>query len=227
MPDTGGTSMRKIWIVGLAAVLALALAGCGGGDNPRDIFTARITSDQSSDGDIAFDPVRNSYTVTRGPNTLYFGIDDADPNFPEYRAFLDFPLDGSTGGGVVPLNATIASATLKVSVVSVAFANTIPTRLQLVDFPVNGLNSSNYDSLPLTFPNGDSAYFNFNFYGTDSGIDVAIPVTSLMREVQRRGLADFKVRFLLDFVPNPFGFVGIDDHPAVLVTAPKLIVEYY
>ena len=55
------------------------------------VFVAEIISDQPTDGDIAFDPVLQSYTITQGPDTVFFGIDDSDPNLPEYRAFLDFP----------------------------------------------------------------------------------------------------------------------------------------
>jgi hypothetical protein len=46
-----------------------------------------------------------------------------------------------------------------------------------------------------------------------------------MREAQRLGLTDFQVRFVLDFVTN-VGFVGIEDLPSVLATAPLLIVNY-
>jgi len=219
--------MRKILVLGLVGVLALVLAGCGGGDDGPPVFTATILSDQPSDGHIAFDSIAASYTVTQGPTTLFFGIDSLVPNEPEYRAFLDFPLDGSTGGDVIPLNATIVSAVMKVSVVNVEFAGTIPTLLELVAYPVGGLAPSDYNSAPLTFPGGASASRTFDFFSSDAGIDVAIEVTSLMREAQRRGLADFQVRVLLDFVLNPAGFVSIDDRPTVTVTAPRLIVRYY
>ncbi|MGZ9138049.1 MAG: hypothetical protein ACXW4K_11420 [Candidatus Deferrimicrobiaceae bacterium] len=218
--------MRKIGVLGLVGVLAVVLAGCGGGNHDPDVFTAEITSDQPSDGDIAYDSIANSYTVTQGPNTLFFGIDSLRLNQPEFRAFLDFPLDGSTGGDVIPLNATIVSAVVEVSVVSVEFAERIPTLLDLVTYPVGGLAPADFNSPPLTFPSGATASRNFDFFSSDAGIDVAIEVTSLMREAQRRGLPDFQLRFLLDFVQNPAGFVGIDDHPTVTVTAPKLIVRY-
>ncbi len=218
-------TVRTWGITGLAVVVAMVLAGCGGGDD-RNVFQATILSDQPSDGDIAFDPVLNSYTVASGPDTLFFGIDTLSPNNPEYRAFLDFPLDGSTGGDIVPLNATIVSASLKVSVVSAEFSSTIPTLLDLVSYPVGALGSADYDSPPLTFPGGASAFRSFDFFVSDVGRDVVIEVTSLMQEAQRRGLADFQVRFLLDFTPGAAGFVGIDDRPTVAITAPRLTVEY-
>jgi hypothetical protein len=220
--------MRKIGILGLVGVLALFLAGCGGGgsDGPP-VFTATILSDQPSDGDIAFDSIANSFTVSQGPNTLFFGIDSLGPNQPEYRAFLDFPLDGSTGEDIIPLTATITFAEVRISVVSVEFAGTIPTLVDLVTYTVGGLGAGDFNSPPLTFPGGAPAFRDFDFFSSDAGFDVAIEVTSLMREAQRRGLADFQLRFLLDFVPNPAGFVGIDDRPTVIVTAPKLIVRYF
>jgi hypothetical protein len=214
--------MRKILVLGLVGVIALVLAGCGGGGDNRitgpglvgiadsptvsitapeltvqytrpgiiGTFTAQILSDQSTDGDIAFDPVTSLYAVTMGPSTILFGIDSANSHSPEYRAFLDFPLDGSTGGGVIPLDAIIVSATLKVSVDFVDFAATVPVLLDLVQYPVMGLTSTDYNSAPLAFRSLD-------IFDSDAGNDVLIEVTSLMTEAQSRGLADFQVRFLL------------------------------
>ncbi|MBR9980735.1 MAG: hypothetical protein KFF50_06885, partial [Desulfatitalea sp.] len=88
---------------------------------------ADILSDQTSDGDIAYDPATDTFTITHGPETLFFGIDEVEDNSPEYRAFLDFPLDGSTGYDAVPAGARIVSATLEVFIETVEFAARIPT----------------------------------------------------------------------------------------------------
>ena len=145
-------------LVLLAALLSI-LTGCGGDSHPPIVVgpglvgiddrpTVSLTapeltvvygsaspvtllSDQPTDGDIAFDPVQNSYTVTHGPDTLLFGIDSDRLNQPVYRAFLDFPLDGSIDQPIIPLNATIHSATLTVFVNFVDFAATVPVRLDL------------------------------------------------------------------------------------------------
>jgi hypothetical protein len=155
------------------------------------IFTAQILSDQPIDGDIAFDPVTSVYTVTKGPSAIFFGIDSADSHDPEYRAFLDFPLDGSMGGDIIPLNASIVSAWLKISVDFVDFAATVPVLLDLVQYPVaTGLTSADYSSAFL-------ASLPFDIFDYDARSDVSIEVTSLMIEAQGRGLADFQVRFLL------------------------------
>lgn len=215
--------MKKIHLLALAATMLLALAGCGGGGGgdahvPPPVYTADIYSDQPVDGDIAFDPVNLSYTITNGPPTLFFGIDALDPNLPEFRAFLDFPLDGSTGGDVVPASARIVSATLEVYVSEVSFAALVPTLIDLVSYPLSGLRVADFSSPPLRTQ-------SVNFFPADEGAFVTIDVTPLMREAQRLGLADLQLRFLLDLAANN-GFVGLEDRPTVSLTAPLLRVEY-
>jgi hypothetical protein len=214
--------MKNLLRLCLIAVFMISIAACGGGDNPppRAIFVAEILSDQPADGDIAYDPFQRSFTITNGPGTLYFGIDDSDRNFPEYRAFLDFPLDGSTGEDVVPADAVIVSATLEVFVNEARFATVIPTLLDLVLYPVSGLRPQDFNSSPLVFQ-------RLNFFRSDQGMPVAIDVTPLMREAQRLGLSDFQVRLRLDRDFSNIGFVGIEDLPNISITAPLLTVEYY
>lgn len=216
--------MKRLLYLGITAILALSLSGCGRADS-RDIFVAQILSDQLADGDIAFDPVLNSYSITNGPNTLFFGIDEANRNLPEYRAFLDFPLDGSTNEDVVPANAEIVSATIEVFVDEVSFAGTIPTLLDLVIFPISGLTPADFNSSPLQFPDGTDASLIVDFFSSDQGDFVLIDVTPLMRETQRRELPDFQVRLLINFAANA-GLVGIEDRPNIAVTAPQLTVWF-
>ena len=212
--------MRKLLYFGVAAILLLSLSGCGGGGgDSRTIFVAQIVSDKPADGDIAFDPVLQTFTIANGPDTLFFGIDDNDLNLPEYRAFLDFPLNGSTGGDIVPSNAVIVSATLEVFVTEVSFATPIPTLLDLVEYPITGLRAQDFSSPPLAFRSLD-------FFLADQGKYVAIDVTPLMREAQRLRLPDFQVRFQMDSSLTDFGFIGLDDRPTVTLTAPLLTVEY-
>ena len=213
--------MKRLFYLGFTAILALVLSGCGGGGDSRTIFVAQIFSDQPTDGDIALDRVLQTFTITQGPNTLFFGIDELDPNLPEFRAFLDFPLDGSTGQDVVPADAVIVSATLEVTVVEVSFATVVPTLIELIRYPISGLTQGDFDSDPL-------ASRALDFLSSDVNLPaIAIDVTPLMLEAQRLGLLDFQVRFLLDFVPNAFGIVGIDDRPTVALTAPLLTVEFH
>jgi hypothetical protein len=217
--------MRRMVYLGIVAILVLSFSGCGGGDD-RSFRVARIFSDQQADGDIAFFPVSSIFQVTNGPATIFFGIDASDPGVPEYRAFLDFPLDGATGGDVVPAGARIRSATIEVFVNEVSFALTVPTLIDLVSYPISGLREVDFDSLPLTYPDGSFASRTLDFISSDQGNYVLIDVTPLLAEAQRRGLPDFQLRFLLDFVPRAEGLVGIEDLPSATITAPLLTVEY-
>lgn len=216
--------MKKLYFLSLLAIVLLLLAGCGGGggggggSDARPVYVAYIFSNQPTDGDIAFDPVSQVYTITNGPHTLFFGIDDLDPNFPEFRAFLDFPLDGSTGAEVVPADASIVSATLEVFVTEVSFASLVPTLIDLVPYPISGLRVEDFDSLPLQTQ-------QINLFPSDQGAIVAIDVTLLMQEAQNLGLSDLQLRFVLDLATD-IGFVGLDDQPTVSLTAPQLKVEY-
>jgi len=213
--------MKKFLRVCVVAVVMIFIAACGGGGDgvSRAVFVAQILSDQPADGDIAFDPVQQTLTITNGPGTMFFGIDDLDPNFPEYRAFLDFPLDGSNGGDIIPADAVIVSATLELFLNEVSFATVVPTLLDLVPYPVSGLTPQDFNTPPILFQRLD-------FFSSDRGNFVTIDVTPLMREAQRRGLSDFQVRFLLDLAVSNIGFVGIEDLPNITITAPLLTVEY-
>jgi hypothetical protein len=226
--------MRKIGILGLVGVLALVLAGCGGG-NDRDIITGpglvglddtsdatapllrviyrvppsttpvevEILSDLASDGHIAYDPFLDSYFVTNGPSTVLFGIDSFDINLPEYRAFLTFPLNGFEGRQVVPSDAIIDFAEIEVFVNFLDFASTVPTFLDLVEYPFRGLGSGDpaidFDAVVLaTRP-------VFDFFASDAGgPPVRIEVTSLMQAAQvPPALVDFQVRFSRDMSVPP------------------------
>jgi hypothetical protein len=68
---------------------------------------------------------------------LFFGIDDLDPNLPEFRTFLDFPLDGSTGFDAVPASARVVSAKLENFISEVSLAPIVPTLLDLVIYRVH------------------------------------------------------------------------------------------
>ncbi|MDO8739767.1 hypothetical protein [Candidatus Deferrimicrobium sp.] len=207
--------MRKIWILGLVGVLALVLAGCGGEDD-RFTVVIRSLSDQPVDGDIGFTaPSTFSISQANVTKNVLYGIDSGGT---EFRAFLDFPLDGSTGGGVVPLGAVIVSADIEVFVDNVSISPTVPTLLDLVTFPITGLTSGDFNSTPLLTRSP------FNILSSDINHSVRIDVTSLMVEAQRRGDSNLQLRFLLDLVPGASGLVQLDD--SVAATAPLLTVEF-
>lgn len=207
--------MRKIGILGLVVVLALVLAGCGGGDN-HTVFIQSL-SDQPVDGDIGF-TAPSTFTISQADVTrnVFYGIDTSTGT--EFRAFLDFPLNGSTGGGSVPLNALIVSADVEIFVNNVSFASSVPTVVDLVPFPVTGLDNTDFNSTPFL------SRSPFDILRSDIGHSVRIDVTSLMVEAQNRRLRNLQLRFLLDFVPGAAGLVEIDD--GARATAPLLTVEY-
>jgi len=204
--------MRKIWILGLVGVLALILAGCGGGDDRNPVIQS--LSDRPADGDIGFTSP-STFLISQADATgnVQYGIDSGGT---EFRAFLDFPLDGFTGGGVLPLNAVIVSADIDLFVNNVSFATSVPTFLDHVPFPVSGLTSADFDSPPLlTRP-------SFNILSSDFNNFVRIDVTSLMVDAQNRGLRSLQLRFLpASLAP---GLVEFDD--GVAATAPLLTVEF-
>lgn len=207
--------MRKIGILGLVGVLALVLAACGGGDG-RATVVIQSLSDQPVDGDIGFTaPGTFSFSQANVTKNVLYGLDSGGT---EFRAFLDFPLDGSNGGGVVPLSAVIVSADIEVFVNNVS-SSSVPTLLDLVPFPVTGLTSVDFNSTPLmTRP-------FFELFRSDINTLVRIDVTSLMVEAQRLGLRNLQLRFLLDLVPGAAGLVELDD--GVAGRAPLLTVEYW
>ena len=214
--------MKKYPVLRIAKILAsclflLALASCGGGGGgPAPItgpgfvglddtatntapqlsvtytdssgtVTVNILSARSSDGDIAFDPSTNIYTVTQSPSEVFFGEDSSAADLPEYRAFLTFPLASS-----IPADATIDSATLEVYVDEADFADTIPTFVDMIQYPVGALSAADFDD-PLVTSN---SYRALDFYYSDSGNFVDIDVTGLMREaLVPPAFADLQVRF--------------------------------
>lgn len=210
----------KILFTFTMAVL-LASTGCTiDHDHERSTVIVQTLSDQHADGDIGFSPYpqpSGTYIISQANDTgnIVFGI-DADGT--EYRAFLDFPLDGSTGGEVVPVEATIVSAVIEVFVNDVSLSSTVPTLLDLVPFPITGLSADDYNSQPI------ATRSSMNFFRSDVDRYVRIDVTSLMVEAQYQGFQDFQIRFLLDFVDGASGLVEIDDGSSD--QAPQLTVEF-
>jgi len=217
--------MRKLRTLAIVGALALVFAGCSDDDDDFTTVIIQTLSDQPADGNIGFSPLLppdSQYTISQADITksLLFGIDPEDPDGTEFRAFLDFPLDGSNGGGSVPLDAEIVSADIVVWVNNGILASAVQTLLDLVWLPLT-------DGLRFTYFNSDpiATRTPFNFFPEDITEFVPIDVTSLMVEAQRLELPDLQLRFLLDFVPGAAGLVELydGDDPD---WAPLLTVEY-
>jgi len=221
--------MRKIGILTIVGVLAFFLAGCGDYNYyypppppppPPGTITVQILSDLASDGDIAFDPVLSSFTIITGSSSVQFGIDSLNINRPEYRAFLTFPLDGITGQPIVPGDALIVSADVEVFVNLLDFASTVPTFLDLVQYPFRGLAAIDFDAVPLaTRP-------VFDFFASDLGFFVLIDVTPLMQAAQvPPALVDFQLRFSRDMSVPPLAPSSPARNAGRTVVAPPRSME--
>jgi hypothetical protein len=217
----------RIPLIVLAASI-LSLSGCGDGDGVRtdDTFTTHILSDSRFDGDIE-KTGPTSFIVTQGMSTnvqsVFAGIDPAAGT--EFRAFLDFPLGGSGG---VPADALIDSAFLEIYIDDLLpITGRLPIRVDLVAFQPPTLIESDFDRTQQ--PALASVIVTPDIDRADVGTFVPIDVTSLMKEAQRRRLADFQVRILEDLGPAIPVLMVIDDSTGSNRSsrAPLLTVTYF
>lgn len=209
--------MKMRFFATLAAFLILTLAGCGSdNNNGSPVFVTTILSDAAFDGDIRQDNF-GTFTVTQGNTpSLLAGLDPVLPD--EYRAFLDFHLDGANG---VPGDAIIESAFLDIFINNVDIlspAGTIPLRIDLVSFQPPLLFGADFDRPGLA-----SVLVSPPISRADSGRHVTIDVTSLMNEAQRLSLLDFQVRIMEDFVFVTPGLIEINE----TTLPPQLRVTYF
>jgi hypothetical protein len=220
--------MRKIGILGLVGVLALVLAGCGGGDDPP-VFTEFIDSNLSVDADITRDLGTGTVGVpslasNTGNVLAGITVDTGGTSVADTRGFLNFPLSA------IPLNASIRFASVTVFLNQVTLGiSSLPTPffIDLIDttaFPPP-VQSTDFN---VAF----AATRAFDFINSDQGIFVEIPVTSLMQEAQDRGLPSFEVRIGFDEdafnadINTTRGLVEIDDRALVPSQRPFLTVEF-
>lgn len=219
--------MMSIKLLRLACASALiGLAGCGGGgDSAPETFQTQIYSDSAYDGDIEqTSPTTATVTQGMGPGVqkVFAGI--YPDTGTESRAFLHFPLGGSNG---VPAAARIDSAFLEVFIDDLVPDNAvIPVRVELVSFqqPMLATDFDRTAQPPLAY-----TILAPSLGPADLGKYVAIDVTGLMIEAQRRGLPDFQVRILEDLGPPIDGVFSIDDSTGAdrAKTAPLLTVTYF
>lgn len=220
--------MRKIGILGLVGVLALVLAGCGGGGGDHPVITEFIDSDLSVDADITKDfgtgTVGAPFFASSTGNVLGgVTVDSGGTPVADTRGFLNFPL------GVIPPLASIRFASVTLHMNSVSLRNSLlpsPFFLDLVNtdlFPPP-VQATDYD---VAF----EATRSFDFLSIDQGKPVEIEVTSLMQKAQKLRLPSFEIRLGFDetsFQPGVTtrGLVEIDDRASVPLQRPFLTVEY-
>ena len=211
---------KMLFAAVMMSIMVMSGCGDGGGSTtstvvaPAPSVVTRIASSMASDGDIL-----NGTTVSPlNAPSVFAGINPFSPS--EFRAFLDFPLTGA-----VPGNAFIESAKLEIFINSIILdpaASSIPIRIELVAFPTQTLQPSDYSRVilpPLAFttiiPPISSA---------DVLRRITIDVTSLMIEAQNRGLGNFQIRILED---DGFVFPGLIEINDTNAQAPVLEVTYH
>jgi hypothetical protein len=223
--------MKRTFLATVMMLIGLTLTGCGGDgsvhhNSDPPITITQILSDPAFDGDILRNFLTNDFTVTQSnTQSVFAGIDPTTGD--EYRAFLDFPLAGAGG---VPGNAVIVSAFLDIVINSITpqpLSGTIPIRIDLVYFQPPALVGTDFDR--TLQPALMTTTIEPPISQTDFGNHVTVDVTSLMREAQRFGLANFQVRILEDLGTVSPGIIEIDDTtgPNRVFLAPLLQVEYF
>lgn len=204
--------MHRLIIAFGVVALSAPIAGCGG-DDDFDRHIVDITSNQPADGSVAFDPVTEELTVESAADVqvVTYGIDDSDPDAPEFRGFLDF-----SRKGIVPIDADVRLAVLEIFIGAVEFADTVPSLLELVDYPHSGPRAADFDGDAL-----DSR--TFDVFDSDVGDFIRLDVTDQYLTALDEGLSHTQFRLSLD--PSATrGFVQIADH--LEENAPLLRVKY-
>jgi hypothetical protein len=209
--------IRKSFVA-MAVLVAMLLAGCGGSDAPPapPRFTGQMTSLQAADGDVEFDGVAYTITPASSTGTVLYGLGPTS----ETRAFLTFPLDGSTGGDVIPIDARVVAADLRLNVSRVDLL-LFPSLVDLVAYPATGPAGADFASAPL-----GGAFGNFSLRGSDENGVVRIDVTPLVQEAVFRGVNEVQFRLAYDWgSTSPDGWVGFLDGANTAV-APRLTIVY-
>jgi hypothetical protein len=203
--------------LGLMLVLSfVVLAGCGGGGSSSPpVFTGQILGDRAADGDM--DSATGTFVPSTTSASPLYGLTPTT----EFRAFLSFPLDGSAGGSIIPIDARVVSADLELHYNRVDLSR-IPTLIDLVAYPVSGPTITHFNAPPLT----PTAFGTFDVFGSDVGNFVRIPVTSLVQEAIAQGVNTIQFRLMYDWIStSPDGAAEFDDGPSA-TTAPLLTINY-
>jgi hypothetical protein len=215
--NTGGTAMRKIGILGLVGVLALVLAGCGGGDSGPDFSVRDIVSmGGADDGYIGLDSL-GYYTVVSSdsPNTIVVSDDPADSR----RGFISFSLSS------IPTWATIRRATVFLPVL-----RAVPIGSSDVTVLVDMVSVPSLNTL-TTQGQMDSAYHaavilqgpSLSVSSGDAGFDKTFGATDAVNDAISHGDSMLQIRLI-----GISGDVTFDD---LLQTdgsgTPMLRIEYF
>jgi hypothetical protein len=231
--NTGGTAMRKIGILGLVGVLALVLAGCGGGSDRVAITGPGLVGlDDTSDATAPQLTVRYTVPPSTTPITVEILSDlasDGDIAFnPVFSSFivrrgpptvqfgidsLDIDLPEFRAFLTFPLDGFEGRPVVPSdAIIDLAFIDVFVNFLDFASAVPTFLDLVEYPFQNLGF--GDPAIDfdavvlatvpGFDFFVDDVGNFVRIEVTSLMQAAQvPPALVDFQVRFSRDMSVPP------------------------
>jgi hypothetical protein len=214
----GGWAMRKAIFLGMALILAVTFAGCGGDGGPDLVVTDILSSGGAYDGDITYDSVLDSYSVYTAADSPYTVMAGEDPAVSgiEKRGFITFPISS------IPPGAGIRSATVLLPILSsqaIFPATSITLFVDMVTFPrldtvlTQPDMAAYYDAAPILL--GPSISVLSGFTG-----DKSFDATDALNEVRDLGYSTLQIR-----VTGSSGEVTIDDLDPSGLT-PLLRVEY-
>ena len=186
--------MRKIWIFGLVGVLAVVLAGCGGGSSDPVIVVRDILSmGGADDGDIGRDAlgVYTVFTSADPPNTVVVSDAPAD----SHRGFFSFSIPAAlTDPGISIQRATIFLPILRAT--PVIGVSSVGLLVDMVSFPP-------LDTLATQLQR-DAVYFttpillgpSVSVFPGDAGADILIDATDAFLEARSLGFSTLQVRVI-------------------------------
>ncbi len=212
--------MKRAVILGIALVLAAALAGCGGDENlgPNTTIKDILSLGGTNDGDITYTGGSYSvFTSDQSPFTIHVQKDAS----VETRGFLTFSLSG------IPSNATIVRATVLLPILSAVPAGTNPSVALLPDMvsfpPLDTLATQTdmgnvYNTTPILL--GPS----FEVFPGDAGFDASFDATDAVKRANQIPLSTLQIR-----LTAVSGSLDIDDlfNSTTGGGTPLLRVEYF
>jgi len=216
--------MRRLLCLGVAAILAIALSACGGGDN-RNITGPGFVGIDDSSADTAplltvtyHDPLSPFISVTA--KILSDPLSDGDIAFDPVNSIftittgattLFFGVDSSDGNLpeyraflTFPLDGVTEQDVLPLgAVIDSATVELFITQVSFADTVPTFLDLIQYEfrnlgqNPALDFSAAVIDFQTLDFYSTDPGIFVLIDITPLVQTAQDLALLDFQVRFSL------------------------------
>jgi len=216
--------MRRLLCLGVAAILAIALSACGGGDN-RNITGPGFVGIDDSSADTApllsvtyHDPLSPFISVTA--NILSDPLSDGDIAFDPVdsiftittgAATLFFGVDSSDGNlpeykafMTFPLDGVTGYDVLPLgAVIESATVELFITQVSFADTVPTFLDLIQYEfqnlgqNPALDFSAAVIDFQTLNFYSTDPGIFVLIDIAPLVQTAQNLALLDFQIRLSL------------------------------